>query len=372
MTSLPLWSRALGDELGIPASLEEVGIAEDQLEQDGRRVRRQLPAAPTTRPLRPAPPAPAVPPLPPRRRRGGGQHRRRPGRRSRDRAASRPVVSLARRGSRSSAARPAWRHEASQSLSRSPLASRVASAGPPAATRSARVGGGGGNTGIGFCLGGRAGPLISCASSRLRRGRRKVVRAESKLGRALLRDDPARSPGRRAARALEIDTALWDLKGKRVALPLARLLSVRREEVPAYASEATSSKAKACPSSRRRSPAGPRTGMQRWSVSGVWVEEHRATTDDPGHGWRPHSPHARREQRLARRADRAAGDPTLRGVRPRVDRAPISADDVDGHRRLTKMLDTTLTTSRDRGDADQIRAKSSRAAANVIQVDAAI
>ena len=31
--SLPLWSRALGDELGIPASLEEVGIAEDQLDE---------------------------------------------------------------------------------------------------------------------------------------------------------------------------------------------------------------------------------------------------------------------------------------------------------------------------------------------------
>ena len=30
--SLPLWSRALGDELGIPASLEEIGIAEDEVE----------------------------------------------------------------------------------------------------------------------------------------------------------------------------------------------------------------------------------------------------------------------------------------------------------------------------------------------------
>ncbi|MGI8434448.1 MAG: mandelate racemase/muconate lactonizing enzyme family protein [Nocardioidaceae bacterium] len=233
-----------------------------------------------------------------------------------------------------------------------------------------------GLVGIGFCLGGT--PVTNFV--------REVV-APGVVGQPIvdterLWDDlyyRSILNGRRGGglRALSIvDIALWDLKAKMVSLPLAHLLGVYQDPVPAYASggyyfEGSDPVREVEEEAGGWAEAGYRA--MKLKVGGVPVEDdvarlaafRRVVGDKPrlmldaNNAWR--------DWRTALRAVRRFEEFDLEWIEE-----PLSPDDVDGHRRLSEALDVPVATGEIEATRWGFAALLRDHAADVLQPDAAV
>ena len=231
-----------------------------------------------------------------------------------------------------------------------------------------------GNVGIGFCLGGTpVADFVRFVAPRL--VGREVAHTEA------LWDELYYETillGRRGAgmRALStIDTALWDLKGKRVGLPLAQLLGVHRDKVPAYASGGYFVEGEGLAELEAEVTRWAQDGYAaiKVKVGGVSVDEdverlrtiraavggHIRLMLDANNAWR--------DVPSALQAIRRFEEFDLEWIEE-----PLSPDDVDGHRRLAEMLDTTVATGEIEATRWGFAPIFRERAADVIQVDAAV
>ena len=231
-----------------------------------------------------------------------------------------------------------------------------------------------GNVGIGFCLGGTpVADFVRFLAPKLIG--REIVETE-RLWDELYYETIL--IGRRGAglRALSmIDIALWDLRGKLVGLPLAHLLGVYQDPVPAYASGGYFVQGEGLAELDDEVTRWAQDGYSaiKVKVGGVSLEEdverlrtirsaiggHIRLMLDANNAWR--------DVPAALRAIRRFEGFDIEWIEE-----PLSPDDVDGHRRLAEMLDTTVATGEIEatrwGFAPIFRAR----AADVIQVDAAV
>jgi len=239
-----------------------------------------------------------------------------------------------------------------------------------------RVHASGGLIGIGFCLGGSPVTIFV----------RDVV-APGVLGQPIFDTERLWDElyyrsilnGRRGGglRALSIvDIALWDLKAKSVGLPLAQLLGVYQDPVPAYASGGYYFDDGDMVREVEEEAAGwAEAGYRamKLKVGGASVEDdiarlaafRRVVGDKPrlmldaNNAWR--------DWRTALRAVRRFEEFDLEWIEE-----PLSPDDVDGHRRLAETLDVAVATGEIEatrwGFAPLLRDH----AADVLQADAAV
>ncbi|HET8606601.1 MAG TPA: mandelate racemase/muconate lactonizing enzyme family protein [Gaiellaceae bacterium] len=185
--------------------------------------------------------------------------------------------------------------------------------------------------------------------------------------------------GRRGAvvRALStVDVALWDLKARLLGLPLARLLGVYQDPVPAYASggyyyEDRDAELEVEEEASGWAEAGY-TAM-KLKVGGVPLEvdvkrlaAFRRTVGD-GPRLMLDANNAWRDWRTALEAIRRFEEFGIEWIEE-----PLSPDDVEGHRRLGEKLDTRIATGEIEatrwGFAQLLRER----AVDVIQADAAV
>lgn len=233
-----------------------------------------------------------------------------------------------------------------------------------------------GSVGIAFCLGGAAVTHVVREQLAPRVVGASVFDSE-RLWDELYYDTIL--TGRRGGglRALSmLDVALWDLKGKLVSLPLARLLGVYQDPVPAYASggyylEGGDLVRDVEEEAARWAEQGYRA--MKLKVGGVPLEDdvkrlaafRRVVGDDvalmldANNAWR--------DWRTALRATRRFEQFGLEWIEE-----PLSPDDVEGHRRLAETLETPVATGEIEatrwGFAPLLRA----GAVDVLQVDAAV
>lgn len=185
--------------------------------------------------------------------------------------------------------------------------------------------------------------------------------------------------GRRGAviRALStVDIALWDLKAKLVGLPLARLLGVYQDPVPAYASggyyyddrapeleveEEAAGWAEAGYTAMKLKVGGAplEVDVQRLAAFRRTVGDTPRLMLDANNAWR--------DWRTALEAIRRFEEFRIEWIEE-----PLSPDDVDGHRRLGEKVDTRIATGEIEatrwGFAQLLRER----AVDVIQADAAV
>jgi L-alanine-DL-glutamate epimerase-like enolase superfamily enzyme len=231
-----------------------------------------------------------------------------------------------------------------------------------------------GTVGIGFCLGGTP------VAEHVRHLAPKIVGREisesEKLWDELYYDSILL--GRRGAglRALStIDIAVWDVKGKNLGLPIAHLLGAHKDRVPAYASGGYFVEGEGLPELDAEVTVWAQDGYDaiKVKVGGVSVDEdvERLRTIRAAVG---------NQVRLMLDANNAWRDvPTaLRAIRRFEEfdlewiEEPLSPDDVDGHRRLAEMLDTTVATGEIEATRWGFAPIFRERAADVIQVDAAV
>jgi L-alanine-DL-glutamate epimerase-like enolase superfamily enzyme len=231
-----------------------------------------------------------------------------------------------------------------------------------------------GNTGIGFCLGGTpVADFVRFLAPKI--VGRDVVETE-KLWDELYYETIL--IGRRGAglRALSmIDIALWDLKGKLLGVPVAHLLGVHQDPVPAYASGGYFVQGEGLAELDAEVTRWAQDGYSaiKVKVGGVPVEEdverlrtirsavggHIKLMIDANNAWR--------DVPSALHAIRRFEEFDLEWVEE-----PLSPDDVDGHRRLAEMLDTTIATGEIEATRWGFAPIFRERAADVIQVDAAV
>ncbi len=239
-----------------------------------------------------------------------------------------------------------------------------------------RVHGEDGQVGIGFCL---AGATATTAV-------RQLI-APRVIGASIYESERLWSElyyetilqGRRGAviRALSIfDIALWDLKAKVVGLPLAKLLGVYQDPVPAYASggyyfddkdpveeieEEVSAWAEAGYSAMKLKVGGApiEVDLARLKAFRNVAGSGPKLMLDANNAWR--------DWRTALRAIRRMEEFDLEWIEE-----PLPPDDVEGHRRLADALDTAIATGEIEatrwGFAHLLRER----AVDVIQADAAV
>lgn len=239
-----------------------------------------------------------------------------------------------------------------------------------------RVHGEDGQVGVGFCLGGATATTAVRQLIAPRVTGASVFESE-RLWNELYYDTILQ--GRRGAviRALStVDIALWDLKGKAVGLPLAKLLGVCQDPVPAYASGGYYF-------DDRDPVAEVEEEVATWTEAGysamklkvggtpldVDIARLQAFRNVAGSGPKLmlDANNAWRDWRTALRSIRRMEEFDLEWIEE-----PLPPDDVDGHRRLAEVLDTAVATGEIEasrwGFAQLLRER----AVDVIQVDAAV
>lgn len=238
-----------------------------------------------------------------------------------------------------------------------------------------RVHGTSGEVGIGFTVGGAPATTVVREWIAPRLYSRKVAQSEG-LWEELYHD--LLLIGRRgvAIRALSaVDIALWDLKAKVLGLPLAHLLGIFGDPVPAYASGGYYIEGSGLQELEREVASYAESGFDavKIKVGGVSVAEDvkrvravRRTLGediklmlDANNCWR--------DYQSALRAIRCFEEFDIEWIEE-----PLSPDDVDGHRRLAEMLGTAVATGEIEatrwGFLPLIRDR----AADVIQADATV
>lgn len=232
-----------------------------------------------------------------------------------------------------------------------------------------------GMTGVGFCLGGTPVTLfVRDLLSSLALGTEVFETErlwEALYHRILLLG--RRGAGIRALSALDI--ALWDLKGKLLDLPVAHLLGVYQDPVPAYASGGYYVEGEGIRDLQAEVSAWADMGFSaiKIKIGGVPLEEDLARVRaireaiggeirlmlDANNAWR--------DSQTALKAIRRFEEYNIEWIEE-----PLSPDDIEGHKRLADALDTTIATGEIEatrwGFAPIIRDR----AADVIQADAAV
>ncbi len=231
-----------------------------------------------------------------------------------------------------------------------------------------------GNTGIAFCLGGTpVADFVRFLAPKI--VGRDVVETE-KLWDEVYYESILLGRKGACLRALStVDIALWDLKAKLVGLPLAHLLGVYQDPVPAYASGGYFVEGEGLAELDAEVTRWAQDGYAaiKVKVGGVPLEEdverlrtirsavggHIRLMLDANNAWR--------DVPSALRAIRRFEEFEIEWIEE-----PLSPDDVDGHRRLAEMLDTSVATGEIEatrwGFAQILRER----AADVIQADAAV
>ena len=239
-----------------------------------------------------------------------------------------------------------------------------------------QVAGEDGLQGIGFCLGGAT---VTAALRQLIAPRAigASIYDSERLWSELYYDTILQ--GRRGAviRALSIfDIALWDLKAKSVGLPLARLLGVYQDPVPAYASGGYYFDDRDPVSEIEEEVAAwaeAGYSAMKLKVGGAPIEVDLArlrafrNVAGPAPKLMLDANNAWRDWRSALRAIRRMEEFDIEWIEE-----PLSPDDVEGHRRLAEVLETPVATGEIEatrwGFAHLLRER----AADVIQVDASV
>lgn len=239
-----------------------------------------------------------------------------------------------------------------------------------------RVQGAEGPVGIGFCLGGA--PVTTFVREAIAPG----VVGQSVFDTERLWDELYYQSillGRRGGgiRALSIvDIALWDLKAKLVGLPLAQLLGVYQDPVPAYASGGYYFYDGDMIREVEHEVAGwAEAGFRamKLKVGGATLEEdvarlaafRRVAGDAPrlmldaNNAWR--------DWRTALHAVRRFEEFDLEWIEE-----PLSPDDVEGHRHLTEVLDVPVATGEIEATRWGFASLLREGAADVLQADAAV
>ncbi len=239
-----------------------------------------------------------------------------------------------------------------------------------------RVQGTDGAVGIGFCLGGA--PVTAFVRDVIAPG---VVGAGIHETEKLWDELYYRTIllGRRGAaiRALStVDIALWDLKAKLFDLPLARLLGVFQDPVPAYASGGYYFGDGDMIREIEREVAGwAEAGFRsmKLKVGGASVDEDverlaafRRVAGD-GVGLMLDANNAWRDWRTALRAVRRFEEFDIEWIEE-----PLSPDDVEGHRRLSEALDIPVATGEIEATRWGFGHLLRERAADVLQADAAV
>jgi L-alanine-DL-glutamate epimerase-like enolase superfamily enzyme len=231
-----------------------------------------------------------------------------------------------------------------------------------------------GTTGIGFCLGGP--PVADFVRFLAPHALGRDVAETEKLWDELYYETIL--IGRRGGglRALSIiDIALWDLKAKLLGVPLAQLLGVHSDPVPAYASGGYFVEGEGLAELDAEVTRWAQDGYAaiKVKVGGVPLEEdverlrtirravggHIRLMLDANNAWR--------DVPSALRAIRRFEEFDLEWIEE-----PLSPDDVDGHRRLAEMLDTSVATGEIEATRWGFAPIFRERAADVIQVDAAV
>lgn len=211
-----------------------------------------------------------------------------------------------------------------------------------------RIQASGGLVGIGFCLGGK--PVTTFVRDVLASGvmGQPVVDTERLWDELYYRSilNGRRGGGLRALSA--IDIALWDLKAKMVGFPLAHLLGVYQDPVPAYASGGYYFDGSDPIREIEQEASGwAESGYRamKIKVGGAPLEEDVARIAAFRHvvGDRPllmlDANNAWRDWRSALRAARRFEEYNIEWLEE-----PLSPDDIDGHRRLTEALEIPVAT----------------------------
>jgi L-alanine-DL-glutamate epimerase-like enolase superfamily enzyme len=239
----------------------------------------------------------------------------------------------------------------------------------------ARVHGTNGETGIGFAVAGAPATSIlrEWIAPRLRNKQlEQTERLWDELYHELL------LIGRRGAaiRALSaVDIALWDLKAKLLGLPLAQLLGVYQDPVPAYASGGYYIEGAGIRDLEREVAGYAESGFDavKIKVGGASVsddvERVRAVRSTLGAGIRLmlDANNAWRDYRSALRAIRSFEEFDIEWIEE-----PLSPDDIDGHKRLADVLDIAVATGEIEATRWGFLPLIRDHAVDVIQADAAV